>query len=66
MATDKKMMPIPLNSKKPSAGAPKLLATELTIRFVDVPINVQDPPNIPAKDMGSNNLDFDILNRSES
>ena len=37
------------------------LTTELTIRIVDVPIKVQLPPKIPAKDTGKSNFPLGIL-----
>lgn len=42
------------------------MATEFTIRLVEVPIKVQLPPRIPAKEMGISNLDSERLKRLES
>src|SRR5680860_153160 len=65
MEMARKISPNSENSKKPNFSAPRFFATELTIRLVDVPISVQEPPRIPAKEIGSNNLDCGILNFSD-
>jgi hypothetical protein len=54
------------NSKKPNFSAPRFFETELTIKFVEVPIKVQEPPKIPAKEMGNRSFDCEILYFSES
>ncbi len=61
--TSRNINPKNENSKKLNFSAPKSRATEFTIRLVEVPINVQLPPKIPAKEMGRSNFDCGTLNR---
>ena len=55
-----------LNSKNENDSTPNLVATELTKIFVEVPISVQLPPKIPAKEMGISNFGAEKLYFSES
>jgi len=52
-----KITPYHVNSKKLKRSMPRSTATALTIRLVEVPISVQLPPIIPAKEMGKSNFE---------
>ncbi len=62
----RKTLPKSVNSKKLKRSAPRFCETELTIKLVDVPMRVQLPPMIPAKEIGSSSFDFEILKRLDS
>lgn len=66
MPTANKITPYTVNSKNENCSAPNFWATEFTNRFVEVPIKVQLPPKIPAKEMGINNFGAEKLYFSES
>lgn len=61
MAINKNITPAKENSKNENPPIPLLLEIPETIKLVLVPIKVQLPPKIPAKEMGNNTLDLFIL-----
>ena len=61
MEMPKKINPANENSKKENFPTPLFSEIPETIRFVLVPINVQLPPKIPAKETGKSTFDLSIF-----